>query len=626
MPPEQVAAAAGAAIAVSVGSGPLLEAILAAARAAERGRRARPRGARRGRDGPRAGRGAARRGRRPRVRAVARRAGRPPRRRVDAPRGGRRRLGHARAGRAVPRGASRGSSTRSSSGPTRVRRHLAGSGGILGADADALGRRPARARDLRPGARRASRRPPRRAEASAALRPVMALLARPVRVVDLPAGHGVSYGPSFVTARPSRIATLPVGYGDGWRRALSDRASALVRGVARPARRSRGDGRRDGRRHRRARRPGDRDATNSSCSGRQGDRADHRPRPRRDVRDDQLRGGHVDVPPIAPGVPCRGFTGGGPDARGREVRVARIELWNGDICDLEVDAIVSPASTSLWMSTGVAGELKRDRGRRDRVRGRPPGPRRARRRDRHRPPAGSPPRSSSTPCPSSATAGRATPRSTAPRGARWPASASWASRASRSRRSGPASAASPSTRPRGSPSTPSATSSPTPSSIEHVIFALRGAAAYEAYAHALSAGEPRPPRRPLARGRPPPRSRCVSFPMEPVDERREALVEAVAREIRLRGLTGPAVHFLEASRPYRPLGAPAMLFFDPVLRELFGGEIAVGQRAAARRRRDRGADRPARGAGRGRRLGRLTAAGRGPRGRAAPGSQVGSGR
>ncbi len=39
--------------------------------------------------------------------------------------------------------------------------------------------------------------------------------------------------------------------------------------------------------------------------------------------------------------------------------MARIELWNGDICDLEVDAIVSPAGTSLWMSTGVAGELKR---------------------------------------------------------------------------------------------------------------------------------------------------------------------------------------------------------------------------------------------------------------------------
>jgi len=66
----------------------------------------------------------------------------------------------------------------------------------------------------------------------------------------------------------------------------------------------------------------------------------------------------------------------------------------------------------------------------------------------------------------------------------------------------------------------------------------------------------------------------VSFSPEPIDERREALVEAVAREIRLRGLTGPAVHFLEASRPYRPLGAPAMLFFDPVLHDLFGGQSA----------------------------------------------------
>jgi O-acetyl-ADP-ribose deacetylase (regulator of RNase III) len=36
-----------------------------------------------------------------------------------------------------------------------------------------------------------------------------------------------------------------------------------------------------------------------------------------------------------------------------------IELWNGDICDLEVDAIVNAASTALWMSTGVGGALKR---------------------------------------------------------------------------------------------------------------------------------------------------------------------------------------------------------------------------------------------------------------------------
>lgn len=39
--------------------------------------------------------------------------------------------------------------------------------------------------------------------------------------------------------------------------------------------------------------------------------------------------------------------------------MARIELWHGDICDLEVDAIVNPANLSLWMSTGVAGAIKR---------------------------------------------------------------------------------------------------------------------------------------------------------------------------------------------------------------------------------------------------------------------------
>ncbi|CAN5467190.1 hypothetical protein BH20CHL6_BH20CHL6_16580 [soil metagenome] len=62
---------------------------------------------------------------------------------------------------------------------------------------------------------------------------------------------------------------------------------------------------------------------------------------------------------------------------------------------------------------------------------------------------------------------------------------------------------------------------------------------------------------------------------------REELVEFVAREIQLRGLTGPAMMFLEASRPYRPLGSQAMLFFDPVLRGLFGGDMAEVQRVLA---------------------------------------------
>jgi alanine racemase len=67
-------------------------------------------------------------------------------------------------------------------------------------------------------------------EARRGLRPVMSLHARAARVADLPAGYGISYGPSFRTQRPSRIATLPLGYGDGFARALANRAEALVRG------------------------------------------------------------------------------------------------------------------------------------------------------------------------------------------------------------------------------------------------------------------------------------------------------------------------------------------------------------------------------------------------------------
>lgn len=38
--------------------------------------------------------------------------------------------------------------------------------------------------------------------------------------------------------------------------------------------------------------------------------------------------------------------------------MATIQLWHGDICDLEVDAMVNAASASLWMSTGVGGAIK----------------------------------------------------------------------------------------------------------------------------------------------------------------------------------------------------------------------------------------------------------------------------
>jgi alanine racemase len=111
-------------------------------------------------------------------------------------------------------------------------RHVASSGMVLGADVAAYdGTRPGLSLygivpdELDEGDGSTS--PP-------GLRPVLSLHARPVRVTDVPAGWGISYGPSFTTDRPSRIATLPVGYGDGWSRSLSNRAEALVRGRRAP--------------------------------------------------------------------------------------------------------------------------------------------------------------------------------------------------------------------------------------------------------------------------------------------------------------------------------------------------------------------------------------------------------
>ncbi len=73
----------------------------------------------------------------------------------------------------------------------------------------------------------------------------------------------------------------------------------------------------------------------------------------------------------------------------------------------------------------------------------------------------------------------------------------------------------------------------------------------------------------------------MNFPYEATEEHRDELVEQVAREIQLRGLTGLAVQFLEASRPYRALGSNAMLFFDPVLRGVFGGDMASASKIIA---------------------------------------------
>ncbi|HYC90255.1 MAG TPA: alanine racemase [Thermoanaerobaculia bacterium] len=84
-----------------------------------------------------------------------------------------------------------------------------------------------------PNVGRASARPGR-AEARPTLSPVMRWRTAIARLKELPPGHAIGYGTTFVTRRPSLIATLPVGYADGYNRRLSNRGEVLVRGQRAP--------------------------------------------------------------------------------------------------------------------------------------------------------------------------------------------------------------------------------------------------------------------------------------------------------------------------------------------------------------------------------------------------------
>jgi len=62
------------------------------------------------------------------------------------------------------------------------------------------------------------------------LAPVMTWATHVAHLHTLPARESVSYGGVFRAERDMRVATLPVGYADGYPRALSNRASVLIRG------------------------------------------------------------------------------------------------------------------------------------------------------------------------------------------------------------------------------------------------------------------------------------------------------------------------------------------------------------------------------------------------------------
>ena len=68
-------------------------------------------------------------------------------------------------------------------------------------------------------------------EHQAELRPVLTLKTRITLIRELPAGRGVSYGRTHITARATRVATLAIGYADGVHRRLSNQgADVLIRG------------------------------------------------------------------------------------------------------------------------------------------------------------------------------------------------------------------------------------------------------------------------------------------------------------------------------------------------------------------------------------------------------------
>jgi alanine racemase len=96
-----------------------------------------------------------------------------------------------------------------------VWRHLANSAGLLGYD-------PLQCNLARPGLMLYGISPLPLYQDK--LLPAMTLKSRVTLIRTLPAGHGVSYGRSYVTTRPTRVATIGMGYGDGYPRHVSGHA------------------------------------------------------------------------------------------------------------------------------------------------------------------------------------------------------------------------------------------------------------------------------------------------------------------------------------------------------------------------------------------------------------------
>ncbi|HET8569623.1 MAG TPA: alanine racemase [Candidatus Limnocylindria bacterium] len=112
-------------------------------------------------------------------------------------------------------------------GPTPRWVHAAASAGTAALGHQAL------CNAIRPGLALYGLSPGAHLDARVRLRPALSWRSAVHRVVDVPAGTGVSYGHEYRLPRPGRIATVPVGYGDGLPRSARG-MPLLVRGQATP--------------------------------------------------------------------------------------------------------------------------------------------------------------------------------------------------------------------------------------------------------------------------------------------------------------------------------------------------------------------------------------------------------
>lgn len=104
-----------------------------------------------------------------------------------------------------------------------IRAHLANSGGVA--------HYPEAYFDMvRPGLMAFGYLPPQAPSSLHGIAPCFSLKSKVSYFKVVGPGQGVSYGHTYVTRKQTRIVTVPIGYGDGYRRALSNRGSVLIRG------------------------------------------------------------------------------------------------------------------------------------------------------------------------------------------------------------------------------------------------------------------------------------------------------------------------------------------------------------------------------------------------------------